>query len=98
IAQVNERLTEHSLTVVVTEAGKDWLAKEGYDPEFGARPLRRLVQTQVEDRLSDAVLSGRFKPGDIVVIDAEEGNLVLREQGPAELNSAIQDEEAIQTI
>src|SRR5690606_6637943 len=76
--QVNERLTEHSLSVVVTEAGKEWLANEGYDPEFGARPLRRLVQTQIEDRLSDAVLSGRFKPGDTVVIDVEEGNLVLR--------------------
>ena len=95
--QVNERLTEHSLRVVVTEAGKEWLANEGYDPEFGARPLRRLVQTQVEDRLSDAVLSGRFKPGDTVVIDVEEGNLVLRGQEPA-LDTAEPDEEAIEAI
>lgn len=83
---------------MVTPAAKEWLAKEGYDPEFGARPLRRVIQTQVEDKLSDAVLSGRFQDGDTVVVDVEEENLLLRAQTPEEGNAAEQDEEALPTM
>ena len=60
LVEVNERLAEHSLTIATTDAARDWLGERGYDAEFGARPLRRLIQTEVEDRLSDAVLAGRF--------------------------------------
>jgi ATP-dependent Clp protease ATP-binding subunit ClpC len=99
LGQVNERLGEHRLTVTATEGAKEWLAKEGYDPEFGARPLRRVVQTQVEDKLSDAVLSGRFGEGDTVVIDVdEEQQLILRAPTAEEGGATEQDEEVLPTV
>ncbi len=75
--EVNERLSEHDLTVETTDAGKRWLGEKGYDPEFGARPLRRLVQREVEDRLSDAVLSGIFKQGETILVDVQNDQIVL---------------------
>jgi ATP-dependent Clp protease ATP-binding subunit ClpC len=77
LLEVNERLVEHELTLEVTLAAKDWLVEHGYDREFGARPLRRLVQSAVEDKLSDAVLSGLFADGDIILVDEVEGEIVL---------------------
>ncbi len=62
------------------DAAKDWLGEHGYDAEFGARPLRRLIQTEVEDNVSDAVLSGQFKDGQDVIVDVEEDAIVLRQK------------------
>jgi len=73
--KVQARLNEHHIKLEATEAARNYLADEGYDPEFGARPLRRVIQSRIEDALSDGVLSGRFKAGDTVVIDLIEGNL-----------------------
>jgi ATP-dependent Clp protease ATP-binding subunit ClpC len=98
LAQVNERLAEHQLRVTATEEAKEWLAKEGYDPEFGARPLRRVIQTQVEDKLSDAVLSGRFHENDIVLIDVEADELVLRDETRENGDEAEHDEEVLPTM
>ena len=78
LGEVNERLIEHELTLTATGEARDWLGEHGYDPEFGARPLRRLIQTSVEDLLSDAVLSGRFSTGDTVLVDVEEDKIVLK--------------------
>jgi ATP-dependent Clp protease ATP-binding subunit ClpC len=78
LAEVNERLVDHELKLQATDAAKDWLSEHGYDPEFGARPLRRLIQTAVEDKLSDAVLSGKFEGGQQVLIDVEGDELALR--------------------
>ncbi|MCP4416891.1 MAG: ATP-dependent Clp protease ATP-binding subunit [Chloroflexi bacterium] len=80
LTEVNDRLVEHELSISATEAARDWLGEHGYDAEFGARPLRRLIQTEVEDRLSDAVLSGRFASNDIVQIDVEDGEIVLKRE------------------
>lgn len=80
LSEVNERLAEHDLSITATEAARDWLGEHGYDAEFGARPLRRLIQTEVEDRLSDAVLAGRFTGGDVVEIDVEEDEIVLKDE------------------
>ena len=77
--EVNERLIEHELAIETTLNAKDWLVEHGYDREFGARPLRRLIQSSVEDKLSDAVLAGRFGPGDVILVDAEDDEIVLRE-------------------
>jgi ATP-dependent Clp protease ATP-binding subunit ClpC len=85
LAEVNERLVEHELTITTTDAARDWLGEHGYDAEFGARPLRRLIQTEVEDRLSDAVLAGRFATNDIVAIDVEEDVIVLKHEEEAAL-------------
>ncbi len=78
LASVNERLVEYGLRVEATDAAKEWLSHEGYDPEFGARPLRRVIQTEIEDRLSDAVLAGNFKEGDVVLVDIEDDEVILR--------------------
>jgi len=69
--EVNERLLDHELTIEATDEARNWLGEHGYDPEFGARPLRRLIQTKVEDKLSDAVLSGQFNSGDVIVVDVD---------------------------
>ncbi len=59
--KVRERLIEHAITLEVTPEAMDWLADKGYDAEYGARPLRRLIQNEVEDALSDGILSGKFQ-------------------------------------
>jgi ATP-dependent Clp protease ATP-binding subunit ClpC len=78
VNEVNERLVEHELRLATTDEACNWLAQHGYDPEFGARPLRRLIQTEVEDRLSDAVLSGRFELGDTILVVVVVDKLVLK--------------------
>jgi ATP-dependent Clp protease ATP-binding subunit ClpB len=65
------RLTDRRLTLQVTEAARDWLALTGFDPAYGARPLRRLVQTQIGDRLARAILAGDVHDGDTVRIDLD---------------------------
>ena len=70
--EIQERLCEHDLSVELTEAARVWLANEGYDPAFGARPLRRALQKHVESPLSISLLSGEFKSGDTVVVDVDE--------------------------
>jgi ATP-dependent Clp protease ATP-binding subunit ClpC len=64
--KVRERLIEHAITLELTESGLNWLAFKGYDVEFGARPLRRLIQNAIEDTLSDGILSGKFQMGSTV--------------------------------
>lgn len=78
MSQLNERLLEYDLIIETTPEATQWLGKHGYDPEFGARPLRRLIQVEVEDKLSDAMLSEHFSAGDTIVIYVEEDGIVLR--------------------
>ncbi len=76
--KVRERLLEHAMTLEASDEARTWLADHGYDPEFGARPLRRLIQNEVEDVLSDGILSGRFPLAGIVLADVDEdGHLTL---------------------
>jgi ATP-dependent Clp protease ATP-binding subunit ClpC len=70
--EIQERLCEHDLTVELTPAAREWLANEGYDPAFGARPLRRALQKHIESPLSVSLLSGEFKSGDTVIVDVDE--------------------------
>ena len=90
IGDVNERMDEHFLLLEATDPAKDWLATHGYDPEYGARPLRRLIQQTVEDKLSDAVLAGDFQEGETVIIDIENDEIVLRHPTPAEAGEAME--------
>jgi ATP-dependent Clp protease ATP-binding subunit ClpC len=69
--EVQEQLNEHDLKVVLTPAARQWLAQQGFDPAFGARPLRRAIQKHVESPLSISVLSGQFSPGDTVEVDVD---------------------------
>jgi ATP-dependent Clp protease ATP-binding subunit ClpC len=78
LAKVGRRLTDLAIHLRASPEARQLLADLGYDPEMGARPLKRVIQNKVEDRLSDAVLSGEFKHGDRVLVDAAEGEIVLR--------------------
>jgi len=88
IADVNERMDERFLMLEATDAAKEWLARHGYDAEYGARPLRRLIQQTVEDKLSDAVLAGEFEEGQTVVIDVADDEIFLRHTTPEEEGAA----------
>ena len=68
--EIRDRLREHGLFIDLTEAARKWLAKQGYDPQFGARPLRRALQRYVESPLSVKMLKGEFKVGDTILVDA----------------------------
>jgi ATP-dependent Clp protease ATP-binding subunit ClpC len=82
IEKVAKRLEEHQLVIQPTDAALNLLSELGYDREYGARPLKRVIQNKIEDPLSDAILNGQFVDGDTVVIDVEVGDeqpeLVLR--------------------
>jgi len=69
VAALGERLTERRLTLEVTDAAQEWLAMTGFDPVYGARPLRRLVQSAIGDQLAKALLAGEIRDGDTVVVD-----------------------------
>ncbi len=70
--KVQKRLSEHNITIEATEAAKDYLATRGYDPDYGARPLRRVIQNEVEDALSDALLQSKIEDNGTVMIDVVE--------------------------
>jgi ATP-dependent Clp protease ATP-binding subunit ClpC len=78
IEKVRRRLAESGLRMRVTEEAKALLAKEGYSEEYGARPLRRVIQNRIEDPLSDAILSDRFSQGSTLVVDVEEDDFTIR--------------------
>ncbi len=84
MVEVRERLEEHGLHVTLTEVARQWLAKEGYDPGFGARPLRRALQKFVESPLSIRILSGDFKEGDKVLVDVHEKEIVFQKENSAQ--------------
>ncbi|HMN63276.1 MAG TPA: NDP-hexose 4-ketoreductase, partial [Anaerolinea sp.] len=94
LEKVSLRLADNQITLTATEAALDKLAEEGYDPEMGARPLRRVIQYKIEDKLSDAVLAKEFTESDTVVVDVdpETSEIILRakEKDPAEPEQAVE--------
>ena len=84
LARLESRLAERKIGIDLTDAAKELLAEEGFDPVYGARPLKRTLQRRVLDVLATRVLQGDFKPGDTILVDAKDGRLtfaVEREQG-----------------
>jgi len=77
IARVQRELRGQGMELELTDSAKDLLAKEGFDPNFGARPLRRTIQRLIEDQLSDELLRGNFSAGDTVVVDARDERVVF---------------------
>ena len=76
LKEVQARVLEHGLVLQVTDGAREFLATKGFDPKMGARPLRRLIQNEVEDRLSEELLSDHFKAGDVVEVDVDkDGNV-----------------------
>ncbi|MCK6067670.1 MULTISPECIES: ATP-dependent Clp protease ATP-binding subunit [Microbacterium] len=76
------RLAKREITLEVTEAAADWLAEHGYEPEYGARPLRRLIQREVDDRIADLFVTGALADGGSVTVDAADGELSVRAEHP----------------
>ena len=97
--KVRDRLKEKQLRLEITEAGVEKLANLGYNPEMGARPLKRVIQQQIENPLSDAVLAGDFGEGDIVVVDVdgspddEDSEIALRKGEPSEFENDFDPED-----
>jgi ATP-dependent Clp protease ATP-binding subunit ClpC len=85
LTELSQSLLLKGISMEVTDAARDWLGEKGYDPVFGARPLKRVIQDELADRLSEALLEQRFGPGDTVEIDVTEGGEVLltRQESPA---------------
>jgi ATP-dependent Clp protease ATP-binding subunit ClpC len=75
LVRVREHLQRQGLSLLVTDQAKDLLAERGFDKQFGARPLRRVIQSDIEDPLSEELLKVEFTPGDLVTIDVEDGNI-----------------------
>jgi ATP-dependent Clp protease ATP-binding subunit ClpC len=76
--EVEGRVLEHGLMMNVTDATRNFLAEKGFDPKMGARPLRRLIQDEIEDQLSESLLRGEFGAGDSVELDVEAGAIIVR--------------------
>jgi ATP-dependent Clp protease ATP-binding subunit ClpB len=81
-------LKDRDIKLTLTPRARDWLANEGYDPAYGARPLKRVIQREVQDGLAEEILGGRVVDGDQVMIDAGEDGLVLLPGGPAAADAA----------
>jgi ATP-dependent Clp protease ATP-binding subunit ClpC len=92
LKEIRERLGEHGLKVELSPAAREWLARAGYDPAFGARPLRRALQKYVESPLSVSLLSRQFTNGNAIIVDVDEAgeNLVFTpvEQTPQDTETA----------
>ena len=91
LVSVTKQMAEKDIKLEVTEAAKDLLGEKGYDEVFGARPLRRVIQDMVEDKLSEDLLRGNFQSGDTVVVDLEEEEIVVRS---APVSALMGEEEA----
>ncbi|MFZ2033633.1 MAG: ATP-dependent chaperone ClpB [Candidatus Dormiibacterota bacterium] len=80
---VRDRLAARKLTLRVTDAAVDAVADEGYDPTYGARPLKRVIQRRIQDPIAMAILEGRFSEGDTIVVDAKDGQIVISGAEPS---------------
>jgi ATP-dependent Clp protease ATP-binding subunit ClpB len=83
LAGLTARLSGMKVRLVISDAAKEYLAREGYTPDFGARPLRRLIQRSVENAISRQLLAGDLREGETVVVDAKAGEIVVRKGMPA---------------
>jgi ATP-dependent Clp protease ATP-binding subunit ClpB len=86
VAKLVERVRERGIEVELTDAARELLGNLGYDPTYGARPLKRVIQKRLVDKLALAILEGEFSEGDTVRVDAAEGELVFTQaaaQAPA---------------
>ena len=84
--RLSKLLKDRDMTLVLTPEARDWLAAEGYDPAYGARPLKRVIQREVQDRLADEILAGRIGDGMSVIVDVGENGLALRPAPAGELH------------
>ncbi|ULQ59940.1 ATP-dependent Clp protease ATP-binding subunit [Brucepastera parasyntrophica] len=93
-SELESRLQEQNITVSLRPKARDYLIRNGYEPEFGARPMRRLIQHEIEDPMSVCIISGKLSPGDAVKVDLKNDKLVLRikKAPPIPVNPVQEDE------
>jgi ATP-dependent Clp protease ATP-binding subunit ClpB len=91
LGNLQKRLSRRDLSLQISTAAKDLLAKLGWDPEFGARPLKRAIQKHLEDRLAERVLSGELAPGNTVTVDVKDGELTIASTPAAAASSKKSD-------
>jgi ATP-dependent Clp protease ATP-binding subunit ClpC len=84
LGSLRKRILDLCITLEVTEAANLLLAEKGYDPQYGARPLRRIIQSLVEDKFSEAMLDGVVAAGDTALVDVAEGGIVIRKKEAAD--------------
>jgi len=77
MARLGRLLEERKVTIVLDPAGRDWIADKGWDPAYGARPLKRVIQKSVQDPLAELILSGRLKDGEKVIVSAGKQGLTF---------------------
>ena len=85
IGKLRARIQDNNLGLVLGDAAQAWLAIHGYEPQYGARPLKRLIQQEVETPLSDRLLNGEYQPGDIILVDTDENGITLHHAEEPEL-------------
>lgn len=95
--EVRSRLSDHGLEIELTDKANKWLAEQGYDKDFGARPLKRALQRYVESPLSVKLLQGEFNKGDRVLVDAKDGELIFKHQEDMEQETK-EEAEAVEEL
>ena len=80
MARVGKLLKDRKIVLDLTDAARRWLGRVGYDPVYGARPLKRAIQQQLENPLARQILEGKFAAGATIVVEAEQGHLVFHTQ------------------
>ena len=89
LQEVSGELIEKGINFEISDSAKDWLTTNGYDPLFGARPVRRLIQDTIEDKLSDAILGVTLNPGDTAFVDInDDDEITIESQSPVTVSSA----------
>lgn len=81
ITKLNKTLAEHKLKIVLTEKAKDFLAEKGFDPDFGARPLKRAIQNYIQNQLSLKLLEGEFVEGELIEVDLKDQKISFKKVG-----------------
>ena len=87
-----KRLSERELSIEVTDEVKDYLAKDGYNEAYGARPLRRLIQKKIEDQLAEEILTNAYKPGDTIVLKLKDDNIIFERKAGEDTEEAAMEE------
>jgi ATP-dependent Clp protease ATP-binding subunit ClpC len=95
IARVNQQTSRNRLQIEVSQEVKEMLAREGYAPDMGARPLRRAVQKFIEDPLSEEMLLGRFEPGDVIRVELDKSGHILFRKGEGSGGSSLEEEQIV---
>ena len=80
LKNLEKRIADIGIQIEVTDKARKWLVEEGYDAQYGARPLRRLIQSAVEDTFSEAMLDDVIKAGDIALVDIKDNKIIVQKK------------------